>query len=101
MVTNDLNDLIRRKAVDLAIARGPTKSLCPSEIIRNLFKSQPDSFPRKTIWRDYIDATRDIVYDLEAEGVVQVLQKGVVIENPRANVKGPIRLRIASQGYKA
>ena len=63
--------------------RGPGKTCCPSEIPRKLFADQ---------WRNYMELTRSVAWELAREDLLEVCQKGEVII--AGNVKGPIRLRL-------
>ncbi len=82
MATADDEGQLRAAILALARARGPHKTLCPSEAARAV---DPDG------WRDLMDATRRVAWSLHAEGVLDVLQKGQPV-TPSA--RGPIRLRI-------
>ena len=72
-----LEEAIRR----LVSARGPAKSICPSEAARAV---RPDD------WRPLMERTRRAARRLHAAGRLRVLQKGR--EVAPATAKGPIRL---------
>jgi hypothetical protein len=61
-------------------ARGPGKSVCPSEIARAL---APD-------WRSLMPAVRATAARLAAAGLLRVTQKGATVDALTA--RGPIRL---------
>lgn len=62
--------------------RGPTKTVCPSEIARELC---PDD------WRPHMDDVRSIASSLEKQGLLKFTQKGSIVDISAAS--GPIRLR--------
>jgi len=68
--------------------RGPDKTICPSEVARKLKSSE-------AAWRDLMPAVREVGCELEAEGKIQILQKGQVVPDPK-NARGPIRYRLAA-----
>jgi hypothetical protein len=63
-------------------ARGPAKSICPSEVARAL---APES------WQPLMGKVRAAAASLHAEGTVQILRKGKPI--PPEAMHGVIRLR--------
>jgi hypothetical protein len=64
-------------------ARGPGRSLCPSEAARAL---SPEG------WRRLMPAVREAAAALADDGLVAVTQKGRVVD-PRA-ARGPVRLTL-------
>jgi hypothetical protein len=67
-------------------ARGPGKSICPSEVARAL---QPD----EAAWRRLMGPVRTAAVQLAREGHVEVLRKGKPV-NPEEEIRGVIRLRM-------
>jgi hypothetical protein len=67
----------------LTTQRGPTKSICPSEVARAL---RPN-------WQSLLTEVRRVACRLAAAGQIDVLRKGQPVEP--AGVKGVIRLRLA------
>ena len=67
----------------MATQRGADKTICPSEVARNLF---PEN------WRNQMQNIRDAAFELQVENQIQILQKGKLID-PEIS-KGPIRIRI-------
>lgn len=63
--------------------RGPTQSVCPSEIARAIW---PDD------WRSHMDDVRTAAAALVTQGHVQVTQRGKVVD--LSTVTGAIRLRV-------
>jgi hypothetical protein len=62
-------------------ARGPGRSVCPSEIARALDPAG---------WRALMPAVRAAAAALAAEGAIRVTQRGVAVD--AATARGPIRL---------
>ena len=75
--------LVRATILSLLAKRGPGKTCCPSEVPRLLFSDK---------WRDYMDLTRSVAWELESELLLEICQKGQVMK--KKDVKGPIRLRL-------
>ncbi len=71
----------------LVEARGPEKSICPSEAARAV---APD-------WRAHLKGVREAALRLAREGRIEVLRKGRTVETLDA-VRGVIRLRIKRGG---
>ena len=66
----------------LALARGPEKSFCPSEVARRL---SPD-------WRALMPEVRRVAAQLQADGVLMATQAGRPVHVSQA--RGPIRLAL-------
>jgi hypothetical protein len=80
---------VRETLLKMAIERGPSKSLCPSEVARHLF---PDD------WESHMEEVRRVARQLHHKGDLEITQKGEVIKD--LNVKGPIRIRIAKKSIE-
>jgi hypothetical protein len=76
---------VTARAAILATLEGRRGTICPSEAARRL---APDD------WRDRMPEVRAAACQLADEGVIQITQKGVVVDGRSA--RGPIRLRSAS-----
>ena len=74
--------VIEATILRLAEARGPAKSICPSEAAREL---APD-------WQRWMTAVRQAAIRLALAGRIEILRKGK--PTPPADVRGVIRLRI-------
>jgi len=74
---------IETEILALVAARGPKKTICPSEVVRSL---DPDD------WRSSMPACREVAVELAKKGKIEICQEGKVID-PR-NFRGPIRLRL-------
>ncbi len=67
----------------LAAKRGKDKTICPSEVARQL---SPDD------WRRYMKEIRKIAFELRDAGKVVIMQKGSEVAG--SEVVGPIRIQI-------
>ena len=76
-------EAIRAAILDLAQARGPERSFCPSEPARRFGAD----------WRALMPAVRAEAAALQDEGLIAVTQRGQPVWAGRAT--GPIRLRLA------
>ena len=78
---------IRAALIDLALRRGSTKTICPSEAARALSSD----------WRPLMPAIRRVAAEMVAEGALQATQRGRKVD--LAIARGPIRLSLtADQG---
>lgn len=77
------NEEIKHKILSLTKDRGEDKSICPSEVARDLFSD---------VWEDHMDEVRSMAGELQALGKIKVLQKGRPVNIDQA--KGPIRLSL-------
>lgn len=68
----------------MAMARGPEKSFCLSEVARRL----------SPVWQVLMPEVRRVAAGLQAEGVLVATQGSVEVDALAA--RGPIRLRLAS-----
>ena len=73
---------IEKAIFDLLDARAPGKTICPSEVARNL---APDD------WRPLMPQVRAVAVALAGKGALDILQKGQVIAHD-SEIRGPIRL---------
>ena len=76
--------VIREAILAQAAARGPDKSLCPSEVARAL---APEG------WRPLMARVRREAVALAREGRIDILRKGRPVD-PATEIRGVIRLRI-------
>ncbi len=75
-------EAIRAEILRQTAARGPEKSICPSEVARAL---EPED------WRRHMTAVRGVAATLSAEGALDILRKGRPV--PPEAMHGVIRLR--------
>ena len=73
--------------LELLADRDPGKTICPSEAARAL--AGDDGF------RPLMGLVRDAAGELRARGLLEVTQRGVVVDP--ATARGPIRLRLRPQ----
>lgn len=81
-----LADRIHDCILDLLSARGPGRSICPSEAARRV------SVRLDHPWQDLMRPVRTVAASLVDSGVLEALQDGTLV-NIR-EVRGPIRLRL-------
>jgi len=74
---------IAQSIITMAAERGADKSICPSDVARNLFAPN---------WRKYMDEVRAVAIELQQQGKVVITQKNKPIDIN--NIKGPIRIKI-------
>ena len=77
------NNSIPQTILTMATQRGPDKTVCPSEIARELFP---------TNWRKHMQEVRDAAIELQKQGKVSITQKGLPVDVE--HIKGPIRIKI-------
>ena len=75
---------LRRAILDLLEQRGPEKTICPSDAARAIGDDD---------WRDLMEPARQVAGALAEEGVVEVTQRGEVVDV--ATARGPVRIRTA------
>jgi Protein of unknown function (DUF3253) len=74
---------IAQAIINMATERGVDKSICPSDVARNLFAPN---------WRKYMDEVRAAAVDLQRQGKVVITRKNQPVDVN--NIKGPIRIKI-------
>jgi hypothetical protein len=79
----DVEASLEEAIMALLRARGPDKTICPSEAARCV---SPDD------WRALMDSTRAVAARLASEGRIEVTQQGETIDLTSA--QGPVRLRL-------
>ena len=80
---------LRKSILALVAARGPAKSICPSEVAREVAGEDGD-------WRELMPAVRRAAGGLARGGRVVVTRGGVVVDAESGG--GPIRIAIAGDG---
>lgn len=75
---------IRASILELLAARAAGRTICPSETARALGGN--DAF------RPLMDPVREEAFAMVDEGMLEVTQKGAVVDG--RNARGPIRLRL-------
>ncbi len=69
----------------MAFKRGEDKSICPSEVAREMFGDN---------WRTKMQTVRDAAFDLAAQNQITITQKGKKVDPEK--LKGPIRIKIVT-----
>ena len=77
----------------LLYSRDYPKTICPSEVARALSARELDALGLEE-WRDLMPEIRELLWDMRQDGEVEILQKGLVLENIELqDIRGPIRAR--------
>ncbi len=79
------DEAIRQCLLQLVSDRGPTKTICPSEVARALDDDH---------WRELMPNVRAMGHRLAKAGIITITQKGHVVDPDQA--RGPIRYRLRS-----
>lgn len=83
---NDADRILIQETIKrLCHERGPSKTICPSEVIRLLYPGD---------WRNHMQTVRDVAFKMAAEGLIEVTKGGNAV--PPESARGPIRLRMLS-----
>jgi hypothetical protein len=80
--------------LDLVTARGPLKSICPTDAARALADSVPDRSPDPEAWRRFLPQVRAAAVHLAQTGQIDILRKGKRIA-PEA-MHGVVRFRLTT-----
>ena len=84
---NDIENCIEKAIISLINQRGCDKTCCPSEIPRLILK-----YPN---WRDYMDLTRTISFRLASAGVLEITQRGTLIDpSSQSTFTGIMRIKL-------
>jgi len=78
------SDMIRQCILKQVQQRGPEKSICPSEVAREVGGEA---------WRSLMPLVREVGADLAKSGAIVITQKGIPVDPQTA--RGPIRFRRA------
>ncbi|KAH7082118.1 hypothetical protein FB567DRAFT_98681 [Paraphoma chrysanthemicola] len=85
--------LILLHAERLLDARQHPKTICPSEVAR-AFSTPELATLGASEWRGTMDAVRQVMWDKRAQGEVEILQKGEIVDvESLDDIRGPIRVR--------
>src|SRR5450432_4107659 len=94
--SDDTRKVLKGYLDNLLASREHPKTICPSEVARALSRDELHA-ARVSSWRDLMPEIREIVAEIWVKGMVEVLQKGCVLDGDLgeglADVKGPIRIR--------
>ncbi len=90
---NPKPDPIAQQIFDLLAARGPGKSICPSEAARAMQAAYGKPSAPADAWRRYLAPVRQQALHLARRGEILILRKGKPVD-PHKPVKGVIRLAL-------
>lgn len=76
------SSLLEDTVTELLLTRGTEKTICPSEVARQLF---PEN------WREHMEEVRAVAVEMASRDLIEITQKGSVVTPPFV---GPIRLRL-------
>jgi hypothetical protein len=79
---HDVDGRLEDAIVSLLAARARAATICPSEACRVVFGD---------VERDHMERTRQAARRLVARGLLEITQRGVVVDPSRA--RGPVRVR--------
>lgn len=83
---------LEQAILELLAQRPASASICPSEAARHVLAPARDSdVAGEEAWRGLMEPARAAARRLMAQGLVQVVQSGVVVDPSHA--RGPIRIR--------
>jgi uncharacterized protein DUF3253 len=83
---DELAERIRACVLELLAARGPGRSICPSEAARML------AMRLGCHWQDLMRPVRTVAAAMAEAGAIEVLQHESVVDI--GDVRGPVRLRL-------
>ena len=86
-------DPIAQQIFDLLAARGPGKSICPSEAARAMQAAHGKANASAEAWRRYLAPVRQQALHLARRGEILILRKGKPVD-PHKPVKGVVRLAL-------
>lgn len=86
-----LDTLCEAAILALLAARGPGRSICPSEAARRVARDSDGE------WRSLMPVVRTAAERLRARGAIEITQRGSVLASATA-ARGPIRLRLVAAG---
>lgn len=83
---------LEQAILELLAQRPASASICPSEAARHVGSASDDAdADGEDAWRSLMEPARAAARRLTAQGLVQVVQSGVVVDPSHA--RGPVRLR--------
>jgi hypothetical protein len=90
---DDFSDPIAGEILRHVQARGPGKSICPSEVARAYAEQRRKPTDPPDLWRSYMNPVRQQAKALARQGHIAILRKGRAVD-PHAPIKGVIRLAL-------
>jgi len=94
MASSDIQSILNPHLDRLLSARAHPKTICPSEVARALSQEELKA-ANAPEWRDLMPTIREILWEMRAQGEVEILQRGEPVPEgiQLQDVKGPIRAR--------
>jgi hypothetical protein len=86
------NAALESAILTLLAARAPGKTICPSEVARQIAAAHPHLYPTPESWRTLMQPTREAAIRLAQQGRILITQHSRPVA-PSA-IHGPIRLRL-------
>lgn len=93
-------DAVARQILDQLGALAPGRSLSPAEIAQAFAEPRRKKSDRPDHWRKYMNAVRQQALHLARAGRIVILRRGQP-QDPKAPIKGVIRLALPGDGAKA
>lgn len=87
------DDPVARTILALLAARGPGKSIAPSEAAQAVAETRARPGDPPDLWRRYLNPVKQQALHLARQGRIVILRKGKPVD-PHAPVKGVIRLAL-------
>jgi hypothetical protein len=87
------SDPLAGEILRLVEARGPGKSICPSEVARAFAEQRRKPTDPPDLWRRYLAPVRQQAKNLARQGRIAILRKGKPVD-PTVPVKGVVRLSL-------
>lgn len=75
-------EIIQDQIITLLLVRGTDKTICPSEVARELYPE---------VWREKMGRVREVAGELAKENVIIITQKNIIVN---IKTKGPIRFKL-------
>ncbi len=86
-------DPVAETLLALVAARGPGKSICPTEAAQAFAEPRRKKSDPKDVWRRYLPAVRQQALHLARQGRIDILRRGQR-QDPDRPIKGVIRLTL-------
>jgi hypothetical protein len=84
-------DPVALRILALIEARGAGKSICPSEVARDIYEEKRKPTDPKDGWRKYMNAVKQQALHLARQGEIDILRRGAR-QDPTKPIKGVVRL---------
>lgn len=95
-----IDALLENTMREIVASRAYPATACPSEVPRRLEALYQQQQRQRRLgrpplppWRELMEPTREVARRLAREGVLDITQRGRVVEDLEGTIRGPIRLR--------